>query len=148
MASSKQNIDPNLLRVVTDELLQLHCQDVSWEKASDKIPLELVRYLLGDLVQYLSTLGFFFFRGNRCVFLKDWPKLPNSAEAWNYMLENSLERKTSMEIGHYRFTYMLSNVGPKYDDLVEIYCPLELSRPQFQSRRYLRSRNISFLRAP
>ena len=56
MASSEQNIDPNLLRMVRDELLQLHCEDVSWEKASDKIALELVRYLLGDLVQYLSTL--------------------------------------------------------------------------------------------
>ena len=106
----------------------MHCEDVSWEKASDKIPLELVRYLLGDLVQYLSTSGFL--RGNRCLFLIDWPKVPNSAEAWNYMLENSLERKTSMEVGHYRFTYILSHVGPKYDDLVEIYCHAHWSYPE------------------
>ena len=57
-------------------------EDVSWDKASDKIPLELVRYLLGDLVQHCSTLVFL--RGNRCLFLIDWPKVPNSAEAWTF----------------------------------------------------------------
>ena len=45
------------------------------------------------------------------------------------MLENSLERKPSMEVRHYSFTYMLSHVGPKYDDLVEIYCHAHWSYP-------------------
>ena len=115
-----------------NELLQLHHEDVSWEKASDKIPLELVRYFLGDLVQCLSTSVFL--RGNRCLFLIDWPKVPNSAEVWNYMLENFLERKTSMEVGHYRFIYMLSHVGPKYEDLVEIYCHAHWSYPDSNFR--------------
>ena len=38
------------------------------------------------------------------------------------MLNNSFERKIPKQLGHYRFTYMLSHVGPKYEDLVEIYC--------------------------
>ena len=42
MASSEQTIGPNLLRVVRNELRQLHCEDVFWEKASDKISLEPV----------------------------------------------------------------------------------------------------------
>ena len=61
------------------------------ERASDKILLELVRYLLGDLVQYLSTLVFL--RGNRCLFLIEWPQVPDSTEAWNYMLANSIGKK-------------------------------------------------------
>ena len=74
-----------------------------------KIPLELVRYLLGDLVQYLSTLVFL--RGNRCLFLLEWPQMTDPDEAWNYMLANSIGKKTYMEVGHYRFTYILSLFG-------------------------------------
>ena len=37
------------------------------------------------------------------------------------MLANSIGKKTYMEVGPYKFTYMLSHVGPKYEDLVEIY---------------------------
>ena len=94
-------------------------------------PIGLVRYLLGDVVQYLSTLVFL--RGNRCLFLLEWPQVPDSTEAWNYMLANSIGKKTHVEVGHYRFTYMLSHVGPKYEDLVEIYChaPLASARPIF-----------------
>ena len=83
--------------------------------------------LLGDLVQYLSTLVFL--KGNRCLFLLEWPQLPDSTEAWNYMLANSIGKKTYMEVGHYRFSYMLSHVGPKYEDLVEIYCHAHWHQP-------------------
>ena len=120
-------IDYNLMEVVRKELIQLHCENVSWERASDKIPLELVRYLLGDLVPYLSTLVFL--RGNRCLFLLEWPQTIDSDEAWNYMLANSIGKKTYMEVGHYNFTYMLSHVGPKYEDLLEIYCRAHWHQP-------------------
>ena len=106
MDSNDLSIDYHLMEVVRNELIQLHCENVSWEKASDKIPLELVRYLLGDLVPYLSTLVFL--RGNRCLFLLEWPQTIYSNEAWNYMLANSIGKKTYMEVGHYKFTYMLS----------------------------------------
>ena len=52
MATNDLDITHNDLRIVRENLVQLHCEDVSWEQASDKIPLDLVRYLLGDLVQH------------------------------------------------------------------------------------------------
>ena len=58
MATDSLDITSNDWRIVRENLVQLHCEDVSWEQASDKIPLDLVRYLFGDLVQYLSTLVF------------------------------------------------------------------------------------------
>ena len=64
MATDSLDMTSNDWRIVRENLVQLHCEDVSWEQASDKIPLDLVRYLLGDLVQHLSTL--IFLRGNRC----------------------------------------------------------------------------------
>ena len=96
MASNDLSIDSIFMEVVRSDLIQLHCENVSWERALDKVPLELVRYLLGDLVQYLNTLVFL--RGNRCIFLLEWPQVPDSTEAWNYMLENSISKKTYMEI--------------------------------------------------
>ena len=132
MDSSDLSIDSNLMEVVRNNLMQLHCENVSWERASDKIPLELVRYLLGDLVQYLSTLVFF--RGNRCLFLLEWPQMTDPDEAWNYMLADSIGKKTYMEVGHYKVTYMLSHVGPKYEDLVEIYCHAHWHQPDHRFR--------------
>ena len=120
MADNNFDMTPDGWRMVKRNLIQLHCGNVSWEQASDKVPLDLVRYLLGDLVQYLSILVFL--RGNRCLFTIDWKQIPDFYAVWEYMLNNSFERKIPKQVGHYRFTYMLSHVGPKYDDLVEIYC--------------------------
>ena len=124
MNSSDLSIDSNFMEVVRSELIQLHCENVSWKIPS---PLELVTYLLGDLVQYVSTLVFL--RGNRCLFLLEWPQVPDSIEAWNCMLANSIGKKTYMEAGHYRFTYILCHVGPKYEDLVQIYCHAHWHQP-------------------
>ena len=52
MATDDLDITPNDWRIVRENLVQLHCENVSWEQASDKIPLDLVRYLSGDLVQH------------------------------------------------------------------------------------------------
>ena len=49
MATNDLDITPKDWRIVRENLVPLHCEDVSWEQASDKIPLDLVRYLLGDL---------------------------------------------------------------------------------------------------
>ena len=65
MASMDSNINPSLLQMERNDLIHLHCENVSWEKATDKIPAEVASYLLGDLVQYLSTVVFL--RGNRCL---------------------------------------------------------------------------------
>ena len=76
MADTNFDITPDDWRTVQENLIQLHCENVSWEQASDKISLDLVRYLLGDLVQYLSTLVFL--RGSRCLFTIDWAQIPDS----------------------------------------------------------------------
>ena len=118
MATDSLDITSNDWRIVRENLVQLHCEDVSWEQASDKIPLDLVRYLLGDLVQYLSTLVFL--RGNRCLFTINWTHIPDSISVWENLLSDFFDRRIQTQVGHYRFTYMLSHVGPKYDDLVNI----------------------------
>ena len=132
MATSELDTTPVEWKVVRENLVQLHCEDVSWEQATDKIPLDLVRYLLGDLVPHLSTLVFL--RGNRCLFTIDWTKIPNSYAVWQYMVDNSFHKRTSMQVAHYHFTFMLSYVGPKYEDLVDLYCQAHLGElhPSFR----------------
>ena len=120
-------------KIVRENLVQLHCEDVSWEQASDKIPLDLVRYLLGDLVQHLNTLVFL--RGNRCLFTINWTHIPDSISVWENLLNDFFDRRIQTQVGHYRFTYMLSHVGPKYDDLVNIYCHAHWGSPHPSFRR-------------
>ena len=108
MATDDLDITPNDWRIVRENLVQLQCENVSWEQASDKIPLDLVRYLLGDLVQYLRTLVFL--RGNKCLFTVDWTQIPDSLSVWENMLNDLFDRKVHKQVGHYRFTYMLSHV--------------------------------------
>ena len=78
-------------RIVRENLVPLHCEDVSWEQASDKIPLDLVRYLLGDLVQHLSTL--IFLRGNRCLFTINWTHIPDSISVWENLLSDFFDKR-------------------------------------------------------
>ena len=133
MATSELDTTPVEWKVVRENLVQLHCEDVSWEQATDKIPLDLVRYLLGDLVPHLSTLVFL--RGNRCLFTIDWTKIPNSHAVWQYMVDNSFHKRISMQVAHYHFTFMLSHVGPKYEDLVDLYCQAHLGEPHPSFRK-------------
>ena len=133
MAISELDTTPVEWKVVKENLVQLHCEDVSWEQATDKIPLDLVRYLLGDLVPHLSTLVFL--RGNRCLFMVDWTKVPDSYAVWQYMLNNSFHKRTSMQVAHYQFTFMLSHVGPKYEDLVDLYCQAYWGEPHPSFRK-------------
>ena len=133
MATSELDTTPVEWKVVKENLVQLHCEDVSWEQATDKIPLDLVRYLLGDLVPHLSTLVFL--RGNRCLFMVDWTKVPDSYAVWQYMLNNSFHKRTSMQVAHYQFTFMLSHVGPKYEDLVDLYCQAYWGEPHPSFRK-------------
>ena len=120
MATDSLDMTSNDWKIVRENLVQLHCENVSWEEASDKIPLDLVRYLLGDLVQHLSTLVFL--RGNRCLFTINWTHIPDSISVWENLLSDFFDKRIQIQVGHYRFTYMLSYVGPKYDDLVNVYC--------------------------
>ena len=58
MDSNNLSIDYYLMEVVRKELIQLHCENISWERASDKIPLELVRYIAGRSCPISQYLGF------------------------------------------------------------------------------------------
>ena len=133
MATSELDTTPIEWKVVRENLVQLHCENVSWEQATDKIPLDLVRYLLGDLVPHLSTLVFL--RGNRCLFTIDWTKIPDSYTVWQYIVDNSFHKRTSMQVAHYHFTFMLSHVGPRYEDLVDLYYQAHLGGPHPSFRR-------------
>ena len=133
MATSELDTTPVEWKVVRENLVQLHCEDVCWEQATDKIPLDLVRYLLGDLVPHLSTLVFL--RGNRCLFTIDWTNISNSYAVWQYMVDNSFHKRTTIQVAHYHFTFMLSHVGPKYEDLVDLYCQAHLGEPHPSFRK-------------
>ena len=133
MATDSLDMTSNDWKIVRENLVQLHCEDVSWEQASDKIPLDLVRYLLGDLVQHLSTL--IFLRGNRCLFTINWTHIPDSISVWENLLSDFFDKRIQTQVGHYRFTYMLSHVGPKYDDLVNVYCHAHWGSPHPSFRR-------------
>ena len=133
MATNGLDTTPIEWKVVRENLVQLHCENVSWEQATDKIPLDLVRYLLGDLVPHLSTLVFL--RGNRCLFTIDWTKIPDSYAVWQYIVDNSFHKRTSMQVAHNHFTFMLSHVGPRYEDLVDLYYQAHLGGPHPSFRR-------------
>ena len=93
----------------------------------------MVRYLLGDLVQHLSTL--IFLRGNRCLFTINWTHIPDSISVWENLLSDFFDKRIQTQVGHYRFTYMLSHVGPRYDDLVNVYCHAHWGSPHPSFRR-------------
>ena len=133
MATSELDTTPIEWKVVRENLVQLHCEHVSWEQATDKIPLDLVRYLLGDLVPHLSTLVFL--RGNRCLFTINWAKIPDSYVVWQYIVDNSFQKRTSMQVAHYHFTFMLSHVGPRYEDLVDLYYQAHMGGPHPSFRK-------------
>ena len=76
-------------------MIQLHCENVSWEKATDKILSEVASYLLGDL----NTVVFL--RGNRCLFTLEWLQVPDTSEVWNYLVEHSMSRIEEMEVAQY-----------------------------------------------
>ena len=54
--ASKEDPTVQLWDFVQENLLQFHCENVSWEQASDKIPIKVVVELLGDLWP-MSTLA-------------------------------------------------------------------------------------------
>ena len=51
------------------------------------------------------------------------------------MVDNSFHKRISMQVAHYHFTFMLSHVGPKYEDLVDLYCQTHLGEPHPSFRK-------------
>ena len=59
ISTSKEDPTVQLWDFVQENLLQFHCENVSWEQASDKIPIKVVVELLGDFdnpCQYLLAI--------------------------------------------------------------------------------------------
>ena len=65
----------------------------------------------------------------------NWTHIPNSISVWENLLSDFFDKRIQTQVGHYRFTYMLSHVGPKYDDLVNIYCHAHWGSPHPSFRR-------------
>ena len=56
ISTSKEDPTVQLWDFVQENLLQFHCENVSWEQASDKIPIKVVVELLGDLITHCQYL--------------------------------------------------------------------------------------------
>ena len=53
--ASKEDPTVQFWEFVQENLLQFHCENVSWEQASDNIPIKVVVELLGDLITHVNT---------------------------------------------------------------------------------------------
>ena len=66
------------------------------EQASDKIPLDLVRYLLGDLVQHLSTLVFL--REIDVCLPSIGHTIPDSISVWENLLSDFFDKRIQTQV--------------------------------------------------
>ena len=69
-STSKEDPTVQFWEFVQENLLQFHCENVSWEQASDKIPIRVVVELLGDLITHVNTC--LLLRNNRLLFTLNW----------------------------------------------------------------------------
>ena len=75
ISTSKEDPTVQLWDFVQVNLLQFHCENVSWEQASDKIPIKVVVELLGDLITHVNTC--LLLRNNRLLFTLNWDTFEN-----------------------------------------------------------------------
>ena len=125
MSSAKENPtskeDPTVQfwEFVQENLLQFHCENVSWEQASDKIPIKVVVELLGDLITHVNTC--LLLRNNRLLFNLNWETIENGQVVWEHLHSFHLNQKRRLETPQYQCDYMLTSVS-SYSDLVDTYC--------------------------
>ena len=103
------------------------------EKLLTKSQLKLL-YICLEILYNILVL-WFLLRGNRCFFTLEWPQVPDASEVWNYLVEHSMSRMEEMEVAQYKCQYMLTHVGPLYNDLVEIYCHAHWGQPDTNYRK-------------
>ena len=96
-------------------LVQLHCTEVSWAAASDKVPHTIAQFILGDLYQVL----------HRIVFLRD-NRILLDIDSKDDLIGN-LETFQNVEAIHggYRCLFSFAQVG-RYPDLVHTMCNVVL----------------------
>ena len=117
--ASKEDPAVQFWEFVQENLLQFHCENVSWEQASNKIPIRVVVELLDDLITHVNTC--LLLRNNRLLFTVNWETIENGQVVWNHLYSFHLNQKRRMETPQYQCDYMLTSVG-SYTDLVDIYC--------------------------
>ena len=110
--ASKEDPAVQFWESVQENLLQFHCENVSWEQASDKIPIRVVVELLGDCL---------LLRNNRLLFTLNWDTIENGQVVWEHLHSFHLNQKRRLETPQYQRDYMLTSVS-SYSDLVDTYC--------------------------
>ena len=78
--ASKEDAAVQFWEFVQENLLQFHCENVSWEQASDKIPIKVVVELPGDLITHVNTC--LLLRNNRLLFILNWKTIENGQAVW------------------------------------------------------------------
>ena len=117
--ASKEDPTVQLWDFVQENLLQFHCENVSWEQASDKIPIKVVIELLGDLITHVNTC--LLLRNNRLLFTLNWDTFENGPVVWEHLHSFHLNQKRRLETPQYQCDFMLTSVS-SYPDLVDTYC--------------------------
>ena len=117
--TSKEDPTVQLWDFVQENLLQFHCENVSWKQASDKIPIKVVVELLGDLITHVNTC--LLLRNNRLLFTLNWDTFENGPVVWEHLHSFHLNQKRRLETPQYQCDFMLTSVS-SYPDLVDIYC--------------------------
>ena len=117
--ASKEDPAVQFWEFVQENLLQFHCENVSWEQASDKIPIKVVVELLGDLITHVNTC--LLLRNNRLLFILNWETIENGQAVWEHLHSFHLNQKRRLETPQYQCDYMLTSVS-SYTDLVDTYC--------------------------
>ena len=117
--ASKEDPAVPFWEFVQENLLQFHCENVSWEQASDKIPIKVVVELLDDLITHVNTC--LLLRNNRLLFTLNWETTENGQVVWDHLHSFHLNQKRELETPQYQCDYMLTSVG-SYTDLGDIYC--------------------------
>ena len=144
ISTSKEDPTVQLWDFVQENLLQFHCENVSWEQASDKIPIKVVVELLGDLITHVNTC--LLLRNNRLLFTLNWDTFENGPVVWEHLNSFHLNQKRRLETPQYQCDFMLTSVS-SYPDLVDIYCYAfeKQSHPSFVREDILNLVNYLFL---
>ena len=110
--ASKEDPAVQFWEFVQENLLQFHCENVSWEQALDKIPINTCLLL----------------RNNRLLFTLNWETFENGQVVWEHFHSFHLNKKRRLETPQYQCDFMLTSVS-SYTDLVDTYCYALISNP-------------------
>ena len=106
--ASKEDPAVQFWEFVQENVLQFHCENVSWEQASDKIPIKVVVELLGDLITHVNTC--LLLRNNRLLFTLNWETIENGQVVWEHLHSFHLNQKRRLDDGKSMDKAVLQNL--------------------------------------